>query len=63
MKTLYDKDTDALYVRFAEAKVVESEEVAPGVVLDFDKDGRIVALEVLSASRHLAAGALPIAAE
>jgi uncharacterized protein YuzE len=31
-------------------------------VLDFDKDGRIVALELLSASRHLAAGALPIAA-
>ncbi|NJL07776.1 MAG: DUF2283 domain-containing protein [Methylacidiphilales bacterium] len=63
MKTLYDKDADALYVRFAEAKVVESEEVAPGVVLDFDENGRIVALEVLSASRHLAAGALLLAAE
>jgi len=36
MKTRYDPEVDALYVRFAEAKIVESEEVRPGVVLDFD---------------------------
>lgn len=64
MKTHYDRDTDALYLRFADGRVVESEEVAPGVVLDFDEEGRIVALEVLAASRHLAAGAIGgIAAE
>ncbi len=61
---MYDPDTDALYVRFADAKIVESEAVAPGIVIDFDGDGRIVALEVLDARRHLAAGAeLPTAAE
>ena len=64
MKTMYDPDTDALYVRFADAKIVESEAVAQGIVIDFDGDGRIVALEVLDARRHLAAGAeLPTAAE
>ena len=64
MKTHYDRDADALYVRFAEGRIVVSEEVSPGVVLDFDADGKIVALEVLSASRHLAAGAITgIAAE
>ena len=64
MKTLYDPEADALYVRFADAKIVESETVAPGIVLDFDSDGRIVALEVLDARRQLAAGAeLPTAAE
>lgn len=64
MKTLYDPDADALYVRFAAAKVVESEEVSPGVVIDFDAEGRIVGVEVLDARRHLAAGAeLPTAAE
>jgi len=64
LKTMYDPDTDALYVRFADAKIVESEAVAPGIVIDFDGDGRIVALEVLDARRHLAAGAeLPTAAE
>ena len=64
MKTTYDPDADALYVRFAEAAVVESEEVADGVVLDFDREGRIVAIELLDASKHLAAGAVfPTAAE
>ncbi len=64
MKTHYDRDADALYVRFADGKIAESEEVSPGVVIDFDAEGRIVALEVLSASRHLAAGAIPaVAAE
>jgi uncharacterized protein YuzE len=64
MKTLYDPAADALYVRFAEAEVIESEEVAPGFVLDYDSEGRIVAVEVLDTRRHLARGAeLPSAAE
>jgi uncharacterized protein YuzE len=64
MKTIYDPEADALYVRFADSPVVESEEVADGVVLDFDAEGRIVAFEFLDASKHLAAGAkLPTAAE
>jgi uncharacterized protein YuzE len=64
MKTIYDNKSDALYVRFADVPVVESEEVADGIVLDFDAEGRIVAIEVLEAKRHLAAGAkLPSAAE
>ena len=64
MKTIYDPQTDALYVRFADAPVVESEEVSDGVVLDFDAEGRIVAFELLEARKHLAAGAkLPTAAE
>ena len=64
MKTIYDAEADALYVRFADAPVVESEEVSSGVVLDFDADGRIVAIEVLDARRHVAAGAtFPSAAE
>ena len=64
MKTIYDAKADALYVRFADTPVVESEEVSEGVMLDFDADGRIVAIEVLDASRHLTPGAkLPVAAE
>lgn len=64
MKTTYDPDADALYVRFADAAIVESEEVSEGVVLDLDADGRIVAIEVLDARRHLTSGAtLPTAAE
>ncbi len=57
MKTKYDKEADALYVRFAEAPVIESEEVRPGIVFDYDAEGRIVAVEILDASEHLASGA------
>jgi uncharacterized protein YuzE len=49
----YDRDADAAYLRFSEDKVLESEEVSDGVVLDYDIDGRIIGMEVLDASRHL----------
>lgn len=50
MKLKVDKENDALYLRLDEAAIVESEEVQPGVILDFDKDGRMVGIEVLSLS-------------
>ena len=56
MKTSYDAEADALYVRFVDAPVIESEELRPGLVLDFDQEGRIVGIEVLDASRQLASG-------
>jgi len=58
MKTAYDPDTDALYVRFADAPIVESEEVSKGLILDFDAEGKIVAFEFLDARKNLAAGAI-----
>jgi len=58
----YDSASDAAYLRFSAEAVVVSEEVAPGVVLDFDADGRLVALEVLQAGTRLPKDAL-IAAE
>jgi uncharacterized protein YuzE len=57
VKLRYDDEADALYVRFAETAVAESEEVKPGLILDFDADGCLVALEILDASAALAAGA------
>jgi len=53
----YDPDADALYLRLAEAKVIESEEIRPGIVFDFDAEGRVVGIEILDASEHIAAGA------
>lgn len=63
MRTNYDAEADALYVRFAEGRIDGSQEVAPGIVLDFDADDRLVGLEILNASAKMAAGALPVAAE
>jgi uncharacterized protein YuzE len=47
MRMTVDEEADALYIRFDEAKIIESEEVSPGVILDFDADGRVVGLEML----------------
>lgn len=56
MKSHYDAEADALYLRFADAPVSESEEVRPGIVFDFDANGKIVAVEILDATEHLASG-------
>ncbi len=49
----YDPVTDAAYLPFSAQAIVESEEVAPGLVLDYDADGRMVGMEVLQARAHL----------
>ena len=49
----YDRDADAAYIRFSPERVEESEEVAEGIVLDYDRDGRIVGMEVMDAHKHL----------
>jgi len=50
MKIKVDKESDALYFRLDEARVVESEEVQPGVILDFDENNRVVGVEFLGIS-------------
>lgn len=47
MKIHYDPAADALYFRLDESRIVESEEVRPGFVLDFDKDDQVVGIEML----------------
>ena len=42
MRLHVDEKADALYIRFDDSAVVESEEVRPGVVLDFDAQGRVI---------------------
>src|SRR5215203_4467299 len=54
MKTIYDERNDTLFVRFTETAILESEEISPGLILDYDVDGRIVALEFLNASKKIA---------
>ena len=57
MRTRYDSKADALYMRLAHGPIVESQEVSPGIVLDFDGDGRVVAIEILDVSERVAKGA------
>ena len=46
-------------MRFVDGEIVGSEEISPGIILDFDADGRILAIEMLDARRRLAPGAIP----
>ena len=50
MKLHVDHDADALHLRLDESKIVESEEVSPNVVLDFDAAGIVVGVEILNLS-------------
>lgn len=52
MRIKLDPESDALHIRFAERPIVESEEVAKGIILDFDDQGRVVGLEILNVSKQ-----------
>ena len=54
MKLKVDKESDALYFRLDESEVVESEEVQPGVILDFSAEGKVVGIEMLNLSKRVA---------
>jgi len=60
MKLKIDKENDALYLRLDEAKIVESEEVEPGVILDFDSKGCVVGIELLHLSTRVTAEKLGV---
>ena len=54
MKITYDPETDTLTVVLKDTPVSESDVDKPGVILDFDADGDIVAFEILDASQRVA---------
>ncbi len=46
MRLSYHKDTDSLYIHLVERPGVETEEVAEGLVIDFDADGKPVGIDI-----------------
>ena len=53
MKVKYDKEMDVLYVSFSENKIEESDENKPGIILDYDKKGSLVGIEIVDASKKM----------
>jgi uncharacterized protein YuzE len=52
MKLHVDKEADALYLRLDDSKIIESEEVSPGIVLDFNEHNQVVGIEMLHLSQR-----------
>ncbi|MCC7493368.1 MAG: DUF2283 domain-containing protein [Fimbriimonadaceae bacterium] len=53
MTVRYDREVDVLRILFNDHQIAESDEVAPGIVLDYDAVGRVVGIEVLDASEQV----------
>ena len=52
MKIKYDQEVDVLLIQISESEIYESDESKPGVILDYDKEGNIIRIEVLDASKR-----------
>jgi len=48
----YDKSVDALYIRLRDGRIVESDEVTPGIIVDFNENNEVIGIEILQVSKR-----------
>lgn len=53
MKVHFDQKSDAIYFRLDDSEIIESEEVSPGVILDFNKKNQVVGFEILNVKKRV----------
>ena len=53
MKVHYDEKSDAIYIRLDDSKIIDSQEVEPGIILDFNADGQVVGVEILRVKKRV----------
>ncbi len=53
MKITYDPEVDVLRILLSTAEVEESDEDKPGIILDYDRDGNLIGIEILDASKRM----------
>lgn len=51
MRINYSQDANALYIRLKEVEIFNTDEIAEDIIMDYDKDGNVVGIEILSASQ------------
>ena len=52
MKAVWDPKVDAIYFELSRAKAVDSEEIRPGVIIDYGRNDKIVGIEILNFSKN-----------
>ncbi|MBI5700889.1 DUF2283 domain-containing protein [Candidatus Saganbacteria bacterium] len=55
MKINYDEKLDAMYIRFNDSPYFESDETKDGIILDYNRSGKVIGIEILDASKNLPA--------
>jgi uncharacterized protein YuzE len=58
MRTEYDPEANAIYVRFSDEEIDHTDEVRPGIIVDYDARGHVVGIEMLDAKTLLSEAAL-----
>ena len=53
MRLHFDENADALYMRLDDSTIVESQEVQPGIVLDFNEQNQVVGIEILGVKERV----------
>jgi len=53
MKVHFDENADAIYLRLDESPIVDSEEIRPGIVLDFNEHDHVVGIEILNVKERI----------
>jgi uncharacterized protein YuzE len=53
MKVHFDRESDALYFRLDDSRIIGSEEVKPGIALDFNDQSQVVGIEILDAGKRV----------
>lgn len=53
MKVIYDRETDTLSLILSDSKIVESDELREGIIVDYNDQGQVVSVEILDASQNI----------
>jgi uncharacterized protein YuzE len=52
MKIEFDQEADALYIELALGDIAKTEEIKPGLILDYDINGNVLGVEMLYISKR-----------
>ncbi len=58
MEISYDKEADAMYIEFRDGEFAKNKKIDDFTIIDLDKDGNILGIELLEVSKRMPAESL-----